>query len=72
MHEQKVNAFQKAFFSKSSSTNLNNISSTRYPESISYEKQITIRQIREIIAKLAPKKASEPDEITNRMLINTL
>ena len=71
-NEQKVNAFRKAFFPKSSSADLTNIPSTSHSQEISYEAQITTRQIREAINRLAPDKAFDSDEILNRVLKNTI
>ena len=45
INEQKINTFRKAFFSKSSLINLTDILSTSHSQEISYETQITTRQI---------------------------
>ena len=53
------------------SADLNDIS-TAYPQEVSYETRVTMRQIRETLKKQAPDKAPGPDEITNRVLTNAL
>src|SRR5947207_3417441 len=72
INEQKLNAFRKAFFFKSSPVNLIDIFSTSHSQEISYEAQITTRQIREIINRLASDKAFDSNEISNRVLKNTI
>jgi hypothetical protein len=71
-NEQKFITLQEAFFPKPPPADLSDISSTTYPQEIPYEPLITIRQIREAINRLAPDKAPDPDEISNRVLKNTL
>jgi len=67
-----VSALQKAFFPKPPPAELKDIPSTVYPQEVPYEAQITARQIREAVNRLAPDKAPGPDEISNRVLKNTL
>ena len=50
---------------------LKDIPAAIYPEEVPCETQITIRQIRNTINKLAPDKAPGPDEITNRVLLKS-
>ena len=71
-NEQKVTALQKAFFPKPPLAELKDIPSTVYPQEVPFEAQITARQIREAVNRLAPDKAPGPDEISNRVLKNTL
>ena len=70
--EQKVNTLGKIFFPKPSSIDLTDILSTIHPQEILYEAQITIRQIRETINHLTPDKAFNSNEISNRVLKNTI
>jgi Endonuclease-reverse transcriptase/Reverse transcriptase (RNA-dependent DNA polymerase) len=70
--EQKFSELKKAFFPKPPPADLTDISSSVYPPEVPCETQIAIRQIREAINKLASDKAPGPDEITNRVLKNTL
>ena len=71
-NEQKAAALKKAFFPKPPPADLSDIASTTYPQEVPYEHQITIRQIREAVNRLAPNKAPGPDEIANRVLKETL
>ena len=71
-NEQKVNILRKAFFPKPPPADLTDIPSAKHPQEIPYEAQITIRQIREAVNRLASEKAPGPDEISNRVLKNTL
>jgi ribonuclease HI len=71
-NEQKIVALQKAFFPKPPPADLTDIPLAAYPEEAPYEAQVTIRQIRETINRLAPDKAPGPDEISNIVLKNTL
>ena len=70
--EQKFHELKKAFFLKPPAASLVDIGASTYPQEVPYEPQITIRQIREAVNKLAPDKAPGPDGITNRVLKNTL
>ena len=70
--EQKQTELRKTFFLKPPCADLRDINDTVYPQEVTYEPQITIRQIREAINRLSPNKAPGPDEITNRVLKNTL
>src|SRR5438552_19110805 len=69
---QKVVTFQKAFFPKPPSADLTDIPLAVHQQEVPYEAQITVRQIREAVNRLAPDKAPGPDEISNRVLKNTL
>ena len=71
-NKQKTIILQKTFFPKPPPADLSDIPSAIYPQEISYEPLVTIRQIRETINRLAPDKAPDPDEISNRVLKNTL
>ena len=71
-NEQKTITLQKAFFPKPPPADLSDIPLAVYPQEIPYEARITIRQIRETVNRLAPDKAPGPDEISNRVLKNTL
>ena len=68
INEETINTFRKTFFPKPSPTDLKDIRRAKYPEKISYEHQITIRQIRSAVEKLAPEKAPEPNEIANMII----
>jgi len=70
--DQKFAELRKTFFPKPPPANLKDVTRSVYPQEVPHEPQITIRQIREAINKLAPDKAPGPDEITNRALKNTL
>ena len=69
---RKTAVLQKAFFPKPPPADLSDIPLATSPQEIPYEAQITIRQIRETVNRLAPDKAPGPDEISNRVLKNTL
>ena len=71
-NEQKIIKLQKAFFPKPPKADLSDIACAVYPEEVSFNPQISIRQIREAVNKLASDKAPGPDEISNRILKNTL
>ena len=71
-HEQKVAVLKNAFFPPSPQADLRDIAQTEYPNEILFESQVTVRQIREAVNKLAPNKAPGPDEITNRVLKHAL
>ena len=71
-NEQKISALWKAFFPKPPPADLSDIPLAVYPQEIPYKAQITIRQIRETVSRLAPDKAPGPDEISNRVLKNIL
>jgi len=71
-NEQKVTALRKAFFPKPPPADLKDIPTAEYPQEVPYEAQITLRQIREAVNRLALDKAPGPDEISNRVLKNTL
>ena len=71
-YEQKVNALQKSFFPEPPPADLTDIPTAVYPQEVTYEEQITIRQIREAVNRLTPDKAPGPDEISNRVLKNAL
>ena len=71
-NDQKVTVFQKAFFLKPPPADLTDITLSVYPQEVPYEPQITIRQIQEAVNRLSPDKAPGPDEISNRVLKNTL
>jgi Reverse transcriptase (RNA-dependent DNA polymerase)/Endonuclease-reverse transcriptase len=71
-NKQKVNVLRKAFFPKPPPADLTDIPSATYPQEIPYEAQITTRQIQEAVNRLASDKAPGPDEISNRVLKNTL
>ena len=71
-NDQKVDAFQKAFFPKPPAADLTDISTATYPEEVPCKTQITLRQVHNAINSLAPDKTPGPDEITNRVLKNTL
>ena len=70
--KQKTSELQKAFFPKPPAADLTDIADATYPQEVPFERQITIRQIREAINNLAPDKTPGPDEITNRVLKNAL
>lgn len=70
--EQKFHELKKAFFPKPPPADLADIRCSPYPPEIPYAPEVTIRQIREVVNKLAPNKAPGPDEITNRVLKHTL
>jgi hypothetical protein len=67
-HDQKVTVLRKAFFPEPPPADLTDIPSAAYPQEVPFEVQITLRQIREAINRLAPDKAPGPDEISNRVL----
>jgi hypothetical protein len=71
-NEKKISTLQKAFFPKPSSADLKDIRRAKYPEEVSYEHQVTIRQIRRVVEKLASEKAPGPDEIANTVIKKTL
>jgi ribonuclease HI len=71
-NEQKVNALKKAFFPKPPPADLTKISTARHPQEVPYEALITTRQIQEAVSRLASDKAPGPNEISNRVLKNTL
>ena len=71
-NEEKISTLRKAFFPKPPSADLKDIQRAKYPEEVSYEHQITIRQIRKVVEKLAPEKAPGPDEIANIVIKKTL
>jgi hypothetical protein len=70
-NERKTTTFQKTF-PKPPPADLSDIPSAIYPQEISYETRITIRQIHAAVNRLAPDKAPGPDEIPNRVLKNML
>ena len=71
-NEEKIGTLRKAFFPKPPPADLKDIRRARYPEEVPYEHQITIRQIRNAVEKLASEKAPGPDEIANIVIKKTL
>ena len=71
-NEEKVTALQKAFFPKPPPADLTDIPLAVYPQEVPYEDWVTIRQVREAVNRLAPDKSPGPDEVSNRVLKNTL
>jgi ribonuclease HI len=71
-HSQKVELLQKGFFPPPPSAKLEDITQAVYPQEAPFVHEISIRQVREAIARLAPDKAPGPDEITNRVLKSLL
>ena len=71
-NEEKVTVLRRAFFPKLPSADLADIPLAEYPQEVPFEDQITIRQIREAVNRIAPDKSPGPDEISNRVLKNTL
>ena len=71
-HGQKVELLQKGFFPQPPPAVLEDISKSAYPQEVPFAPEITIWQVREAVARLAPDKAPGPDEITNRVLKNSL
>ena len=71
-HGQKVELLQKGFFPQPPPAVLEDISKSAYPQEVPFAPEITIRQVHEAVARLAPDKAPGPDEITNRVLKNSL
>ena len=64
-NEQKVNVLQKTFFPKPPKADLSDIPATTYPQEAPCENKITLRQIHDVINRLAPNKAPGPVEIAN-------
>jgi len=71
-NEEKVNTLRKAFFPKPPPADLKDIRRAKYPKEVPYKHQVTIRQIRNAVEKLAPEKAPRPDEIANIVIQKTL
>ena len=71
-HTQKVELLQKSFFPQPPPARLDDIPQATYPQEVPFIPKITTRQVREAVARLAPDKAPGPDEITNRVLKNSL
>lgn len=71
-HSQKVELLRKSFFPLPPPAKLNDIPQSIYLQEVPVNLDITVRQVREAVAKLTPDKAPGPDEITNRVLKNTL
>ena len=71
-HSQKVTLLQKSFFPQPPPAKLDDIPQGTYPHEVSFSSNVTVRQVREAIKKLAPDKAPGPDEITNRVLKRSL
>ena len=67
-NEEKTTKFQTTFFPPPAAANLSDIDEENYPEAVSCNNQITMRQVETAINKLAPDKAPGPDEISNRVL----
>src|SRR5204862_2808810 len=59
-NEEKISTLRKAFFPKPPSADLKDIRRVKYPKEVPYEHQITIRQIRSAVEKLAPEKHPDP------------
>ena len=71
-NEEKISTLRKAFFPKPPPADLKDIRRAKYLEEVTYEHQVTIRQIRNAVGKLAPEKAPGPDEIANIVIKKTL
>ena len=71
-YKQKINALRKVFFPKPPPADLSDIPPATYPQEASYDTTISVGQIRKAINKLAPGKAPGPDEISNKVLKETL
>jgi hypothetical protein len=67
-NEEKTTKFQTTFFPPPAAATLSDIDDQNYPEAVSCNNQITMRQVETAINKLAPDKAPGPDEISNRVL----
>ena len=71
-NEEKISTLRKTFFPKPPPADLKDIRRAKYLEEVTYEHQVTIRQIRNAVGKLAPEKAPGPDEIANIVIKKTL
>ncbi len=71
-HDQKTALLQKTFFPQPPPAKLYDITNADYPEEVPCTLQISLNQVREAVGKLSPDKAPGPDEISNRLLKNTL
>ena len=71
-HKQKVELLQKGFFPQPPPARLDVISQATYPPGVHFTMEITIKQVCDAVARLAPDKAPGPDEITNRVLKSSL
>ena len=69
---QKVELLQKKFFPPPPAATLNDIAQAQFPQEVQFTSEVTIRQVREAVARLMPNKAPGPDEITNRVLKSSL
>jgi hypothetical protein len=69
-HERKVDEFARAFFPPAPRTT-DIDSEANYPEPVSSNPVITMKQVQRAIDKISPKKAPGPDEIANIVLKKT-
>ena len=67
-NKQKTETLSKIFFPSPPPADLSDIPGAIYPEAVSTNLNISMRQVEQAIERLAPNKAPGPDEIPNHIL----
>ena len=68
-NQQKADLLRQSFFPPPPPAVLNDIQNTRtYPHPLPVDPDITMLQVHQAVQKLNPKKATGPDEISNRVI----